>query len=71
MMTILKGILGRLLMAYLRKNAAHLIVDVFLKGLEKGAGLTKTNWDNEEVARLKENRAHYEAILKGEIDHLI
>lgn len=70
MLTIIKSILGSLAMAYLKRNAAHLLVDVIIEAAEKGASLTKTDWDDKEAAKLRANRADYEAIIQGKIEHL-
>ena len=71
MLTVLKSIIGSLFMAYIKKNAAHLVVDLIIETADKGASYTSTNWDDNEVKKLRENRAHYEDIIKGKIEHLI
>ena len=70
MLTVIKAILSSLAMSYLKRNAAHLLVDVMLEAADKGASLTKTDWDDKEAAKLRANREHYESIIKGQIEHL-
>lgn len=71
MLTVIKSILGSILMSYLKKNAAHLIVEAFIEVSERGAKLTGTEWDDNRVAELKRDQSHYEDILRNKIDHLL
>lgn len=70
MLTVIKAILSSLAMSYLKRNAAHLVVDIFIEAADKGASYTKTDWDDKEVAKLKASRDHYADIIKGQIEHL-
>jgi hypothetical protein len=71
MLTVLKSIIGSLFMSYLKKNAAHLIVEALIEVSERGAKLTGTKWDDNRVAEMKRDQPHYEDILRNKIDHLI
>ena len=71
MLLAIKAILSSLFMSYIKKNAAHLIVEAIIDVSEKGASLTDTKWDDKRVAEMKRDQKHYEEILRNGIGLLV
>lgn len=65
LLLILKNAIGAIALYYIKKNAPELLVDFSIEGLDKLAGLTSTEIDDTQVAKIKRDKAAYVEIVRG------